>query len=830
MNLNPRFLLLFVAVLGFGLSKSTALAQQETVATIAGRVVDSTSGEPVIGAAVYVRTGQGQIGTLSGRDGRFRLEKVPAGTVTLRARLFGYREQQMEVRVAAGETAQITIQLPQGDFLMRPIEVIGESPEVYSRMPGTATRIDAQQLAAIAPIGTQDAVRYIPGVNIASDDGIGNSRISVGIRGLSPRRSSRVLILEDGVPVAPAVYIYPNMYYNPPAERIEGIEVIKGSAAIRYGPQTMGGVINYITRRPRSTPGGLGQLTVGTNGYVAALAEVGGWGGDVVQPELQLLYKRGDGFRQNNAFEQYNATAKVNIVPDEDQVVYIKGNINYENSNATYTGLTEYSFATDPTFNPKEHDNFEVLRGSLDVLYTNRLNDVLGSTTKVYANYFDRQWWRENDIFVRPDALAGGERTAVPYYEPGNLVRVGNGRDNFGNLRTFYVAGVEQSYDLDHSFLAPESHLEIGGRLHFDRFLDRRAIGDAPDARSGIYYQRDTEDTTKVTILGLSNNYETTALALFASNRFTFGGLTVTPGVRFELFEQQMVDRLQGATYQDRTSHVVLPGIGANLALGDWNIFGGIHRGYTPPSSATLAIVNWGANVANGGLDLESEKSWNAELGARAALDWAQLELAGFHMSIEDLVAAGIGSTFKNLGRAQTYGVEFETHVHGSHWSELLPDLAVVYTFLQTEVIEGRMKSAVIAGNVDVDLAGKELPYAPHHTVVVGLSKELPFGLTINGDVQYVSKAYTDFENIETVYNRGDTGPIPSYSIVNAGAAWQATPELNLSISAKNLLDRIYIGSRLHSHPGMPEASQSSGILPGARRQINLTARYTIGR
>ena len=46
-------------------------------------------------------------------------------------------------------------------------------------------------------------LEYIPGVNGYADDGIGNSRLSVGIRGLNPRRSSRVLILEDGIPIQP---------------------------------------------------------------------------------------------------------------------------------------------------------------------------------------------------------------------------------------------------------------------------------------------------------------------------------------------------------------------------------------------------------------------------------------------------------------------------------------------------------------------------------------------------------------------------------------------------------------------------------------------------
>ena len=149
--------------------------------------------------------------------------------------------------------------------------------------------------------------QYLPGINGFSDDGIGNSRISIGIRGLNPRRSSRVLILEDGIPIQPALYVYPNMYYNPPADRIDQIEVIKGSGTILHGPQTMGGVINYFTKKPRNQFGGLLKLTTGGNGYSSLFTEIGGWGDGKVSPEIQLLLKRGDGFRENNAFEQANA-------------------------------------------------------------------------------------------------------------------------------------------------------------------------------------------------------------------------------------------------------------------------------------------------------------------------------------------------------------------------------------------------------------------------------------------------------------------------------------------------------------------------------------------
>ena len=60
------------------------------------------------------------------------------------------------------------------------------------------------------------------------------------------------------------------------------------------------------------------------------------------------------------------------------------------------------------------------------------------------------------------------------------------------------------------------------------------------------------------------------------------------------------------------------------------NLFGGIHRGFTPPSSGALKILNFGEDLDNSGLDLDAEKSWNKELGVRGTLSLIEYEFAGF--------------------------------------------------------------------------------------------------------------------------------------------------------------------------------------------------------
>ena len=130
------------------------------------------------------------------------------------------------------------------------------------------------------------------------------------------------------------------------------------------------------------------------------------------------------------------------------------------------------------------------------------------------------------------------------------------------------------------------------------------------------------------------------------------------------MFEQSRINRLEGSRYRDQTSVVPLPGLGFNWNLGTADLgtalgestlrlFGGVHRGYTPPSSATFAIVGFDPPSAtgqgDGGFDLTAEKSWNSELGLRGRSEVGRVEATGFYLYVEDLVC-GRTSFQKNLG------------------------------------------------------------------------------------------------------------------------------------------------------------------------------------
>jgi len=133
---------------------------------------------------------------------------------------------------------------------------------VLDRIVVTASKLDAREAGGSvqfldeAVLAQQDyadinrILRQVPGLNIVEEEGFG-IRPSIGIRGSGTDRNSKIAVMEDGVPIAPAPYSAPSAYYFPRSPRMVAIEVAKGPAAIKYGPQTVAGALGmYSTPIP----------------------------------------------------------------------------------------------------------------------------------------------------------------------------------------------------------------------------------------------------------------------------------------------------------------------------------------------------------------------------------------------------------------------------------------------------------------------------------------------------------------------------------------------------------------------------------------------------
>ena len=96
-----------------------------------------------------------------------------------------------------------------------------------------------------------DVMRRIPGVQSTDNSGTAGSAISmnIGVRGLTGRYSPRSTVLIDGVPAAFAPYGQPQLSMAPISSgNLDSIDVVRGAGSVRYGPQNVGGIINFTTR------------------------------------------------------------------------------------------------------------------------------------------------------------------------------------------------------------------------------------------------------------------------------------------------------------------------------------------------------------------------------------------------------------------------------------------------------------------------------------------------------------------------------------------------------------------------------------------------------
>ena len=244
------------------------------------------------------------------------------------------------------------------------INVIDRQEGGASSIPGAIDIISPEEMEMIQPASLQDALKIVPGVNARDEEGYG-AIPNIGIRGLSPNRSTKVLILEDGAPIQPSLFLSNASYYSPPVERISSIEVLKGATGLRYGPNTIGGVINYQSKTPLKD--GIVKGKLGSHGYRLLELEAGtsseqkSMGGGI-----NLITSEANGFR-NNGYRMNDILVKGGMAIGQSQWLGLKLT-RYENEiNTSYVGLRPDEFIHTPTKNPAPDDQFLSNRTSFDI-------------------------------------------------------------------------------------------------------------------------------------------------------------------------------------------------------------------------------------------------------------------------------------------------------------------------------------------------------------------------------------------------------------------------------------------------------------------------------
>jgi Fe(3+) dicitrate transport protein len=779
-----------------GLLLSTIAIGQTGTGGVRGKVIDNDTYTQL--HDVNVRLKGTSFATATDRNGAFALNNIPAGSYTLEATSVGFEPSEAMVEIRPGEETTLRLVLRMKVIEMPQIAIFTDRDGIFSDTPGSVTYIDKKEINRIDPVSGNEVLRRVPGLHVVDEEGAG-LRVNIGIRGLDPDRSRGVLVLEDGIPVALSPYGEPEMYYTPAIDRMAGVEVVKGSGQIMYGPQTIGGVVNYITADPPAREQGSVSLRGGEGGFFTGRMSYGNTYGKA-GIQVNYLRKQVDDLGMLS-YRINDFSSKFRMELSERGSIGLKLGVYDESSNATYIGLPQTMFdagGNDFTRLAPD-DQLKVRRYSVSATHKHTFSPSFRLTTTGYAYTTTRDWRRQDFVENSFDAEGNlnpppGNHTGVTWgdesIEDGAIYM----RNSSGNRnRSFEVVGAESKITKTFLAFGKESELNVGVRYLFERAFEQRVDGASAAASVGVI--REDEVRTGFALSGFAHNQTR------VSDRFT-----LTAGVRVEQFDYERdIRRRRFSGVITDTSLVagsglvsVIPGAGFNYNVNEYvGVFGGIHRGFAPPRIKD-AVSGDGEPYA-----LDAELSWNAELGSRGRLpNGIGYEFTAFYMDFSNQVipvsesSGGVGSGVINGGATQHYGVELGINAELNtlfNFDDLLL-LSVSATYVEASFSSDRFIGGEQTG---VNIAGNRTPYAPELYVSSAITYEASFGLGARLTSTYVSDQFTDVVNTIDPSPNGRIGRIPAYHLLDGGLTYRLSKINTLfSITVKNITNERVIVTR----------------------------------
>ncbi len=630
---------------------------------------------------------------------------------------------------------------------------------------GSVILIDRAQIEQVQPLSTEDVLRRVPGINIKGEEE--TSIVSnFGIRGLSASES-KSLLLEDGVPVAPGLFIGNDRYFNTRIQRVESVEVLKGSASLRYGPSTIGGVVNYITKTPTDGV----QLSARAGSF--NLREMTLEAGAKNQAEDAFLgvvatKAKSDGF-MDKGYDMSDVMVKAGLAISDKQKVGIKFAYHENDANISYRGLLLQQYLNGERNNPAPDDWYLTDRTAFDLNHEYVFDNNAKLNTLVYWSNTTRDYWRY-------DANTAASNTAGRWVYTNNIV---------GNNRSFERLGIESRLSFDQQLFGYAAATEFGLRLMEEEADDTRIRATRAADRSGNNDRHIIDSANSV--------------AGYAQSRIQLtDDFAVTPGLRVESYEQKRTILTQNGDSAKTSNTELLPGVGATYELtANAQLYGGVYRAFSPASNG----------VALDGLtdqQLDGERSVNYELGLRGTVGAANYEVSAFYMNFANQVVTGNSDpnlSQSNAGKTEHTGMELLFGYNLGAGFRLDTNATWVPT--------SEFKTGVNAGN--------RLPYAPKVLANVALSYSAD-AFSVALTAHHRGEQFGDPSNrVDIPANAAGGiwgGLLPAYTVYDLLAQYTAFEGFTVYGSVKNLTDKQYI------------AGLRQGIYVGPERAFEAGFRY----
>ena len=347
--------------------------------SISGLVVDSETNNPIIDANIFVP--DSDFGAATDYQGNFKIENLENKNYTIIASALGYKDSIVTIT----SESNLIIKLVPSSIMGAALEVIGRYPSKHT--PNFTDNITRDIISEQKSQTLSELFRNVLGIDVQMEHNVGRNA-NVSIRGSSDYKpggyNNRVLVLLDGFQMS-----IPNSgsvdWNGMPLEFIDRVEVLKGPMSSLYGQNSMGGVINLVTKKFKNEFSTL-KASYGT--FNSKVLDVGLNRNINDNLSLQTLfqYKEGDGHRFNSQFRQNN--------------IYLK--LSKPESNLTTSIIVNKSYTGQPGFDRVERPSLISYRlTNRDSIYlqffkrfkfkNNQDLDYSFSVNHFYTHYRDRK-------------------------------------------------------------------------------------------------------------------------------------------------------------------------------------------------------------------------------------------------------------------------------------------------------------------------------------------------------------------------------------------------------------------------------------------------------
>ncbi len=671
------------------------------------------------------------------------------------------------------------------------IKVVGDwlddaDAALVQNHPGARTVVRREAMVEQGAMNVGEVLKRVPGVQVQDANGTGGSDISlnVGVRGLTSRLSPRSTVLIDGIPAAFAPYGQPQLSMAPISSgNLDSIDVVRGAGSVRYGPQNVGGVINFVTRA-------IPEQASAEIGTTLETSQHGGWkhidtafmGGTADNGMgVALLYSgvNGNGYREsNNGNDIDDVILKTHWAPTD--VDDFSLNFHYYDAKADMPGgLTQAQYDADPFQSVRDYDNFSGRRKDVSFKWARQIDDR--TQAEVLTYYTDS--FRGSTIASRDlKTLNSYPRS---YYTFGIEPRVSH---------VFDVGPTTQEVSVGYRYLKEAMH-EEASRVAL--------VNNEPVVRPGAdghVYQDRTGGTE--------------ANSVYVDNKIDVGNWTVTPGIRFEHINTDWHDRpvldTAGKPVPEKKrsieSNEPLPALSVMYHMSEaWKLFANYETSFGALQYFQLGQGGIGNEPANG---LQPEKAKTYEIGTRYNDDVWGGEVTLFYIDFDDelqYISNDVGWT--NLGATKHQGIETSVHYDMAALDPRLDGLSANAGFTYTR--------ATYEGEIP-GFKGRDLPFYSRQVATAGLrydinrwtwnldafaqSKQRSPGTGVNADGSfngnYITEGSAD----------GQFGDIPGYVTWNVRSGYDFGPQvsnLKLGAGVKNIFDKQYFTRSSDNNSGM---------------------------